>query len=132
MTDTNKTTENETEKTPQEILASAKAKVAEPVPTEEKKKPGIPVRSLPPIKLKDKVNRNVVFIELEKTFGFYPEVIIIEKVRGSNNKIVIHAQVTQTEIDRITQKLEMESKKAEEEKVKVDKVEAKPTEGEVK
>ena len=61
-------------------------------PTRHEK--GIRVRSTPPFKLKDKVNRQFQVINLEKQFGFKPEVIVIEKIHGINNGLVVKAVMT--------------------------------------
>ena len=70
---------------------------------EPKKKPGIKVRNTPPFKLKDRVNnpqRRFQFIHLKNQFGFIPETIIVEKVWGSNNKIIVRAVMTEAELKK--------------------------------
>jgi len=61
-------------------------------PTRHEK--GVRVRSTPPFKLKDKANRQFQVINLEKQFGFKPEVIVIEKIHGINNGLVVKAVMT--------------------------------------
>jgi len=53
-------------------------------------------RSTPPFKLKDKNNRGFQVINLKNQFGFTPEVIVIEKVPGQTNLLVVRAIVPQT------------------------------------
>lgn len=56
------------------------------------------VRSTKAIKLKDKVGRNRIVLNLKQMFEFVPEVIIIDKVLGVNNQIRVHAVLTDEEI----------------------------------
>lgn len=56
------------------------------------------VRSLRSIKLKDKNGRHTLRINLLTTFGFVPEEIVIQKVQGQNNHIVVSAVMTEEEI----------------------------------
>ena len=58
-----------------------------------KQLPMMKVQSTPPIKLKDKAGRDGIKLNLKKDFGFIPEEIIIQKVYGGNNKIVVSAIV---------------------------------------
>ena len=64
---------------------------------EEKKRkkidlsPKIAVKQLPPIKLKDKMGRNRIVLKMKEVFGFIPETLVIDKIRGENNKILISA-----------------------------------------
>lgn len=58
------------------------------------------VRNTPIFKLKDKAGRRFQAINLEKQFGFVPEVIIIEKVQGQNNKIFVRAVLTKDQIKK--------------------------------
>lgn len=55
----------------------------------------ISVRSLEPIKFRDRSGRSRIIIDLRQAFGFLPEVLIVDKVNGANNKIQIHAELTQ-------------------------------------
>jgi len=59
----------------------------------QSKRPEITVRSTPPIKFKDRPRRSAFRLNLLDTFGFVPEDIIISKVRGESNKMVISAVV---------------------------------------
>lgn len=62
---------------------------------ELKETPKIEGLSLDPIKFKDdKVGRTSVNIKLKEVFGFYPEEIVVRKVRGETNKIVVFAPFT--------------------------------------
>jgi len=58
----------------------------------------IQIKSLKPIKFKDKAGRGGITINLIKTFGFHPLEIVIQKVGGENNKIVISAVLTDDEL----------------------------------
>jgi hypothetical protein len=49
------------------------------------------LRSTKPIKLKDRPGRGGLMIDLQATFGFIPKRIIVQKVHGENNKIVVSA-----------------------------------------
>lgn len=60
----------------------------------------IRVKTTQSFKLKDKVGRQYKVLPLEKLFGFAPETIIIEKVHGQNNQIVVRAVLTDEEIKR--------------------------------
>ena len=76
----------------------------------QKKERTILARSLQPIKLKDKAKRNMLRINLVKVFGFVPEEIVIQKVRGQNNKFIISAVLTPDELTkeaRIKQELKI-------------------------
>ena len=54
-----------------------------------------PARSMPAFKFKDDPPaRGGIIIPLEKTFGFMPDVIVVQKVRGQNNKMVVSAILT--------------------------------------
>lgn len=58
-----------------------------------KKYPMMKVQSTPPIKLKDKAGRGGVKFNLLRDFGFVPVEIVIQKVAGRNNTIVVSAVV---------------------------------------
>lgn len=58
----------------------------------------IRVKSTPPFKLKDRPNRQYIALNFKDQFGFNPETIIIEKVRGSNNALIVRAVLTPEEI----------------------------------
>jgi len=53
--------------------------------------PEIPVKSTPPIKFKDKPGRGGIEINFRRDFGFIPSSIIIQKVHGKNNTIIVSA-----------------------------------------
>lgn len=60
----------------------------------------IRVHNSPAFKLKDKERRNHVLINFQKDFGFIPEQIIIEKVKGYNNAFIVRAILTPEEIKK--------------------------------
>jgi len=62
--------------------------------------PEIRVKNTPEFKLKDRPARQFQVINFLKQFGFVPEVIIIEKIRGSNNKLIVRAVLTPEEIKK--------------------------------
>ena len=66
----------------------------------EQKTPDIRVRTSHPFKLKDKDKRHYIPIHLEKMFGFVPEVIIVEKIPGKNNTMIVRAVMTEEEIKK--------------------------------
>jgi hypothetical protein len=66
----------------------------------KKEDQGLRVRNTPPFKLKDRVGRNYQAINLFKQFGFLPAVIIIEKVFGRNNIVIVRAVLTAEEIKK--------------------------------
>ncbi len=66
--------------------------------TEQPKGPR--VRETREIKLKDKVGRNIIPIDMVRVFGFVPNRIFIRKVAGSNNTIIVSAELTQLEAQR--------------------------------
>lgn len=51
----------------------------------------IPIRSMQPVKFKDKPTRGGIKINLKGTFGFVPEEILVQKVHGKSNTVVISA-----------------------------------------
>ena len=53
--------------------------------------PTIPVVKTPPIKLKDKPGRGGIQIVFKRDFGFAASSVIIQKVHGKNNTIVVSA-----------------------------------------
>lgn len=69
------------------------------------------VKNTPIFKLKDKPRRQFQGINLLKQFGFIPEVIIIEKVRGMNNGLIVRAVMTEEEIKKEEALLKVTSKK---------------------
>jgi hypothetical protein len=52
------------------------------------------------IKLKDKLGRNFVKIDFMKSFGFVPETIIIEKVKGQHDKIFVMCLLTKEQKEK--------------------------------
>jgi len=64
------------------------------------KDPEIRVRTTHPFKLKDKDKKHYFPIHLEKMFGFVPEVIIVEKVPGENNTMIVRAVMTEKAIKK--------------------------------
>jgi hypothetical protein len=62
---------------------------------------GVMVRNTYPFKLKDHpIGRNYHVIPLKKAFGFIPEVIIVEKMKGQNNRIFVRAVLTDEELKK--------------------------------
>lgn len=59
---------------------------------------GIRVKTTQPFKLKDKERRRFVVIKLKDQFGFIPETIIVEKVVGSHDTMVVRAVMTEDAI----------------------------------
>ena len=53
--------------------------------------PPVELKSLPSLKLKNKQGRNYQAINLKQAFGFSPEVIVIQKVANTNNRIIVSA-----------------------------------------
>lgn len=49
--------------------------------------------STPAFKLKDKPHRQYMAINLKGNFGFVPDTIIVEKVKGLHDTMVVHAVV---------------------------------------
>jgi len=70
----------------------------------------IRVKSTPSFKLKDKAGRMYQAIHLRKQFGFVPDVIIVEKVPGVNNHIVVRAVLTEEEIKKEDIRLKADEK----------------------
>lgn len=60
----------------------------------------IRVKSTPQFKLKDTRGRSWQGIHLRRQFGFIPEVIIIEKMPGQNNRLVVRAVLTKEEMEK--------------------------------
>jgi hypothetical protein len=65
------------------------------------KESGIKVRRSKEFKLKDRVNRNLQVIHI-KDFGFIPETLIFERVKG--NWFAISAVLTEEEIKKMNEK----------------------------
>lgn len=60
----------------------------------------LPVRQTKPFKLKDKVGRQGVRLNLKQVFGFIPEEIIVSKVYGQSNCFVVNAVLTLAELEK--------------------------------
>lgn len=60
----------------------------------------VQVIASPRIKLKDKAGRGGVVFNLQKDFGFIPEKIIVQKVQGQSNTIVVSAVLTQEMLEK--------------------------------
>lgn len=65
----------------------------------------VQVRQTKPYKLKDKAGRQGVRIDFRAVFGFVPDVIVIQKVYGQNNAIVVNAVLTPRELALEKQKI---------------------------
>jgi len=86
--------------------------------TRDNKTPdGIQVRSTPIIKFKDKAGRGGVKFNLKTDFGFVPEEMIVQKVRGKNNAVVVHAVLTQEQLDIEKKERDKQLKKQKNKKV---------------
>ena len=68
--------------------------------TQKEERPKIKVRPTPPIKLKDKIGRQYVTINLKNLFGFLPDVIIVSKVAGAHDTVIVSAVLTEAEMIR--------------------------------
>lgn len=80
------------------------------------------VRTTQPFKLKDHpAHRNHQVVPLEKVFGFLPEVIVIEKVQGQNNRLQISAIIPEA----VQKQIDAEEEKAKKELAKIAKKSAK-------
>lgn len=78
-----------------------KTLIFHPLNMEDKKADtGVRFKSTRPFKLKDKPHRQGVVFNLREVFGFLPETIVVEKVRGSNNAIFVRAILTPEEIEK--------------------------------
>lgn len=77
---------------------------------QKKSNTDIRVKNTPIFKLKDKPNRQYQGIHLMKQFGFIPETIIIEKVRGMNNGLIVRAVMTEEAIKKEDAILKVKSK----------------------
>lgn len=65
-----------------------------------KKPPMLEAKSTPPFKLKDQPGRGGVEFNLLEVFGFIPEKIVIQKVQGRNNWLVVSAIMTEKELEK--------------------------------
>lgn len=61
---------------------------------------GIRVKSTEYFRLKSKPGKHYQVINIEKQFGFVPEVIIFERSLHSNNEFAIRAVLTPSEIEK--------------------------------
>lgn len=68
------------------------------MPKTAKTDDSVRVKTTPPFKLKDKQGRNWQGINLLKQFGFLPETIIVEKLPGVTNGLIVRAVLTPEEI----------------------------------
>jgi hypothetical protein len=68
-------------------------------------------RSTKPFKLKDKPGRGGVEFNLVEVFGFIPEKIVIQKVQGANNWIVVSAILTEKALLKEKNKMIKQGKK---------------------
>lgn len=59
----------------------------------QKEPPKVSTMSTGEIKLKDKPGRGGIQLDCMQTFGFLPEFIIVQKVQGRNNAIVVSAVI---------------------------------------
>lgn len=69
--------------------------------TADKKDEDLRVRTSGIFKLKDKGQRMFQPMDLKKQFGFIPEVIVIEKIRGENNTLRVNAILTAEEMRKV-------------------------------
>lgn len=59
----------------------------------QKEAPKLQVKSTGQIRFKDKPGRGGIQLNFIESFGFFPEVLIIQKVQGKNNTIVVSAVI---------------------------------------
>lgn len=78
----------------------------------QKKVPMLKVQQTKPIKLKDQFGRGGLEFNLREVFGFLPDIIVISKVEGRNNVIVVSAVVP----DRVLLQEEKDAKKRKKDK----------------
>ena len=69
---------------------------------------GYRVKNSWPVKLKDKPGRHMYPFNLKQTFGFVPEVVIVQKIKGENNRIILSAIMTEDELKK--EKLQIKEK----------------------
>ncbi len=74
---------------------------------EMRKVEGSQVMASPKFKLKDKAGRGGKVIKLKEYFGFVPEIIVIQKVHGESNTIIVAAVLTE---EMLAKELKMKSK----------------------
>ena len=87
----------------------------------EEKNPEVVFKDSPAFKLKNHPpKRSFIPIDLKRSFGFHPEVIVIVKLPESNNKFVVRAVLTPEELKKHKAMLAKKSKEvAKEEKAKL-------------
>ena len=71
------------------------------------------LRSSPPIKLKDRPNRDRIVLKLMDIWKFRPETMIINKVHGKNNTIIISAIVPEEVLKSEAEQAKKDRKKTE-------------------
>lgn len=76
----------------QDIAAKAKIKAKEPEALLGPDGNYYQVRRLMAVKLKDKSGRGGVHVDLRK-LGYIPDVLVIQKIQGKNNQIVVSALI---------------------------------------
>lgn len=76
-----------------------------------KQAPMLEAKSTPPFKLKDRAGRGGVEFNLLEVFGFVPDKIVIQKVAGRNNWIVVSAILTERELEKEQKKNDKAGKK---------------------
>jgi|TARA_Y100000034_G_scaffold19875_2_gene22609 hypothetical protein len=82
------------------MSTNTKNKNEKATPVNMEAQPEIRVKNTNAFKLKDKFGKNYRPINFIKEFGFLPETIIIEKVHGRSNCMIVRAVLTQTELDK--------------------------------
>lgn len=60
----------------------------------------IKIKATPPFKLHKEHKRSFQFINLRKQFGFLPETIIVQRIPGTNNVLIVCAVLTPEEIKK--------------------------------
>lgn len=60
-------------------------------------KSGIKLRSSLPFKLRDRNDRNIKIFDMKMEFGFVPEAVVISKLHGHNNTIILSAVLPKEE-----------------------------------
>ena len=63
------------------------------------RKEDVEMISTPMFRLKDKKGRNYQIINLKTQFGFSPEVIIIEKVAGKRDQLIVRGFIKKEDIN---------------------------------
>ncbi len=82
----------------------------------EEKNPEVVFKDSPAFKLKNHPpKRSFIPIDLKRSFGFHPEVIVIVKLPESNNKFVVRAVLTPEELKKHKAMLAKKAKEVEKE-----------------